>query len=83
MILTGNFFLFTTIKTDNELLSSTNKGKAGFISEDDIADVAIDLLTASKLGGAELIIVGPELLTYDDVSSRSSTFKVLTFSLGR
>ena len=56
-----------SIKANDELTSATGKGRVGFISEDDIADVAIDLLTASKLGGAEPIIVGPELLSYDDV----------------
>ena len=43
-------------------------GKIGFISEDDIADVAIKFLTSTKLGGANPIIVGPELLSYNQVS---------------
>ncbi len=67
----GNFLTVPSIKTNDELTSATGKGRIGLISEDDIADVAVDLLTASKLGGAEPTIVGPELLSYDDVQSLS------------
>ena len=70
-ILTGNFLSVTSIKASNELVSATKGGRTGFVSEDDIADVAVDLLTAPKLGGAEPIIVGPELLSYDDVRNSS------------
>ncbi len=39
----------------------------GFISADDIADVAVCALTDEKSHNTDHIITGPELLSYDDV----------------
>jgi len=68
----GNFLTTSTIKTDDEFITATGTAKIGFISEDDIADVAVELLSSSKLGGADRIIVGPELLSYDQIAEQLS-----------
>ena len=39
----------------------------GLVDEDDIADAVVQLLTASKLGSAERIVIGPELLSHNQV----------------
>ena len=56
-----------SIKEKDEVISAAAQGKTGFISEDDIADIAVEFLTASKLGNVERILLGPELLSYQDV----------------
>ena len=57
------------LKTTDEITTAAADGKIGFISEDDIADIAVQFLTSQKpLGGVEPILVGPESLSYDQVS---------------
>lgn len=48
-------------------------GLAPFVSTHDIAQVAFDSLTVEKLGRQEILVLGPELLTYDDVSIERGT----------
>ncbi|KAF8646465.1 hypothetical protein AX16_007202 [Volvariella volvacea WC 439] len=73
---------FTTIflndiKRRNEIPSTTKQGKVPFISVDDITDVAKESLLADKAANTDTIIVGPELLTYDEVA------EILTEVVGR
>lgn len=56
------------IKTENKLYSSTGNGRMGFVAVDDIAAVALTLLTSkSNLNGDAHLIIGPEVLTHDEV----------------
>lgn len=58
------------IRTENKLYSSTGNGKMGFVAVDDIAAAALALLASkSKLNGDAHLIIGPELLTHDEVKS--------------
>ena len=63
----ANFLQSESIREKDEIISAADQGKTGFISEDDIADIAVEFLTASKLGNVERILLGPELLSYQDV----------------
>ena len=67
----------SSIKAGDELVTATGEGKVGLVAEDDIADVAVELLTAPKLGGAERVIVGPELLSFDEVLFQRSRIQLL------
>jgi hypothetical protein len=49
------------------LIAAAGDGKIGFISDEDIAEIGVELITAAKMGGVERIIIGPELLSYEDV----------------
>lgn len=53
-----NFGLFNTASQD---------GRVGFISIKDIAQAAVDALTKSDSLDGDVYIVGPELLSNDDV----------------
>lgn len=57
-----------SIRDNNEIFSSMGDGLAPFVSTHDIAQAAFDSLTVEKLGKQEILVLGPELLTYDDVS---------------
>ncbi len=56
-----------SIKERNTIVSASGDGKVGFVSADDIADVAVSALTDEKSHNTDHIITGPELLSYDDV----------------
>ncbi|KAF7323701.1 NAD(P)-bd-dom domain-containing protein [Mycena kentingensis (nom. inval.)] len=52
----------------DEIVSATGTGTLGYVSTADIADVAYKALTAEKLDRSEEIIVGPELVSYDEIA---------------
>jgi festuclavine dehydrogenase len=55
-------------KVTGEIISAAGTGKVGFISSADIADAAVEKLTApSPYTSGDPIIVGPDLLSYDEV----------------
>jgi festuclavine dehydrogenase len=55
------------IKNENKIYSAAGNGKIPFISTKDIARVAVHALTDKRLQAVEYIVLGPELLTYDEV----------------
>ncbi|KAK0187499.1 hypothetical protein F5146DRAFT_1058985 [Armillaria mellea] len=57
------------IKEKNTIISASADGKIGFICADDIADLAVSALTDEKSHNTDHIIMGPELLTYDEVAA--------------
>ncbi|KAF9041892.1 NAD(P)-binding protein [Hymenopellis radicata] len=61
-----------SIKEAGTILSGSEDGKMGFISADDIADVAFDALTRAESYNTDKIIHGPELLSYDEVAKTFS-----------
>ncbi|KAK0431297.1 hypothetical protein EV421DRAFT_1854495 [Armillaria borealis] len=67
----------SNIKEQNTILSASADGKIGFISADDIADLAVSTLTDEKSHNTDHILTGPELLSYDDVAA------IFTEVLGR
>ncbi len=51
-----------------ELYSATGKGKVPFVSAKDIAAVGYRALTDQVAHNTDHLVLGPELLSYDDVS---------------
>ncbi|KAF5318458.1 hypothetical protein D9619_010662 [Psilocybe cf. subviscida] len=66
-----------SIRDNDEISSSMGDGLAPFVSTRDIAQAAFDCLTVEKLGQQEILVLGPELLSYDDA------VKTLSSVLGR
>jgi uncharacterized protein YbjT (DUF2867 family) len=57
------------IRTNGAIYSATGTGRVAFIDAEDIAAVAVSMLTQSEaLNGAEPILTGPETHSYDDVA---------------
>ncbi|KAK0457592.1 uncharacterized protein EV420DRAFT_1480652 [Desarmillaria tabescens] len=66
-----------TIRKQNTIMSASGDGRIGFISADDIADLVVSALSDEKSHNTDHILLGPELLTYDDVAD------IFTEVLGR
>ncbi|KAK2807527.1 hypothetical protein FQN50_005395 [Emmonsiellopsis sp. PD_5] len=66
-----------SIKTENKIRTATNEGRIAFISADDIARVAFRALTDEVPHNTDHLILGPELLSYDQVA------EILSSVLGR
>jgi len=60
-----------SIRDRNHIVTATGEGKLPFVSADDIATVAFRALTDEKPHNTDYLILGPELLSYDNVSSLS------------
>lgn len=61
-----------TIRDEGAIYTATGKGKVPFCSADDIAAMAFHALTSAEAPNREFFILGPELLTYDDVADTLS-----------
>ena len=57
-----------SIKNEGKVYSATGDGKIPWVSADDIAAVAVQTLTMAEAPNTEYLVLGPELLSYDDVS---------------
>lgn len=62
------------IMEQGKVYTATGNGKAPFVSADDIAAVAYRALTDERSHNTDYLILGPELLSYDDVGSMSILF---------
>ncbi|MFE6401556.1 ergot alkaloid biosynthesis protein [Streptomyces alboflavus] len=58
-----------SVRTDGVLTTATGTGRVPFVDADDIAAVAAHALTATPPPGHDLVITGPEALTYDEVAA--------------
>lgn len=58
-----------TIRDERAIYSATGDGRVPFIDADDIAAVAAAALTDPAMPSGELILTGPEALSYDDVAA--------------
>jgi ergot alkaloid biosynthesis protein len=61
-----------TIRNERAIYSATGDGRVGFISADDIAAVAAKALTDPDMPNTDIILTGPEALSYADVADRIS-----------
>jgi uncharacterized protein YbjT (DUF2867 family) len=68
-----------TIKKMNVFFTSTEDGKLGFVSADDIVDVAAKALLDEKSHNTDHYIVGPQLLSYAEVRLPSSPLSLRFF----
>ena len=66
-----------TIRDESVIYSATGEGRVAFIDVTDIAAVAAVALTEPTLPNGEMVVTGPDALSYDDVAA------VLTELLGR
>ncbi|MEU1446114.1 MULTISPECIES: NmrA family NAD(P)-binding protein [Streptomyces] len=68
-----NFAGFTpharSIREDGVILTATGDGRVGFVDAEDIAAVAVRALTDEQAPDADLILTGPQALSYDDVAA--------------
>lgn len=55
------------IKAKNDIVSAAEDGLLGYVSTEDIADVAFKALVDDVIEHNNPIIVGPELVSYDQV----------------
>lgn len=62
-----------TILADGAIYSATMDGRVSFIDAEDIAAVAVVALTEPGFASGDLILTGPDCLSYDDVASLIST----------
>lgn len=66
---TGDHVHARSIREKGVLLSATGDGRVGFVDAEDIAAVAARALTDSEAPGTDLVLTGPETLSYDDVAA--------------
>ncbi|MEV7871094.1 ergot alkaloid biosynthesis protein [Streptomyces sp. NPDC088124] len=66
-----------SIRRYGEIVSATDDGRVPFIDPDDIASVAYQVLTAPHAPARDLVLTGPQPLTFDEVAV------ALTESTGR
>ena len=57
-----------TLRNERAIYSATGDGRVGFVSADDIAAVAARALSDPDMPNTDLILTGPEPLSYDDVA---------------
>ncbi|OQU98159.1 hypothetical protein CLAIMM_03983 [Cladophialophora immunda] len=61
-----------TIRNENRIYTACEDGKAPFISAIDIAAVAYEVLTCESPQHCDYRLLGPELLSYDEVAAKLS-----------
>lgn len=66
-----------TIREENTIYSATREGRVPFIDAGDIAAVAAEALLNRTVRNGDLVLTGPELLSYDQVA------QVLSVTLGK
>ena len=61
-----------SVRINNSIENVVEKGPVGFIAVEDIAQTALKAITnVESLPNREPILIGPELVSYQDVSSTS------------
>ncbi|MET4922433.1 NAD(P)H-binding protein [Streptomyces sp. PSRA5] len=75
-----------SIRADGTVLTATGEGRVGFIDADDIARVAVHALTDTLAPNGELVITGPQALSYGEIAAvlagvtgRTVTHQQLTY----
>jgi uncharacterized protein YbjT (DUF2867 family) len=70
-----------SVKVEGVVRSSTGEGRRAFIHSDDIAAVAMQVLTTGNYQGQSLPITGPDALTFREVTEKiqSAIGKSVTF----
>lgn len=58
-----------SIRADGTILTATGEGRVGFVDADDIAAVAVHALTDAQAPNGDLVITGPQALSYDDIAA--------------
>ncbi len=66
-----------TVRDEGIIYSATGTGRVGFIDAEDIAATATACLTATTPLNSDVVLTGPEALSYDDIAA------TITSALGR
>lgn len=66
---TGTHAHAASIREDGTIWTATGSGRVGFVDAEDIAAVAVHALTDEHAPNTDLILTGPEALSYDDIAT--------------
>ncbi|MFD4354949.1 NmrA family NAD(P)-binding protein [Nocardia sp. NPDC058519] len=66
---TGTHAHALSIHEDGIIWTATDSGRVGFVDAEDIAAVAAHALTNWQAPNTDLVLTGPETLSYDDIAS--------------
>jgi uncharacterized protein YbjT (DUF2867 family) len=66
---TGEHAHALSIREYGSILTATGSGRVGFIDAEDIAAVAFHALTNEHAPDTDLVLTGPEALSYDDIAA--------------
>jgi uncharacterized protein YbjT (DUF2867 family) len=66
---TGAHAHAVSIRTDGTIRTATGHGRVGFVDAEDIAAAAVRALTHEHAPNTDLILTGPEALSYDEVAA--------------
>jgi uncharacterized protein YbjT (DUF2867 family) len=66
---TGKHAHALSIREHGSILTATGSGRVGFIDAEDIAAVAFHALTNEHAPDTDLVLTGPEALSYDDIAA--------------
>ncbi|MHC5261892.1 NmrA family NAD(P)-binding protein [Streptomyces sp. UC4497] len=66
---TGAHAHAVSIREEGVIRTATGSGRVGFIDAEDIAAVAVRALTDDVAPNTDLVLTGPESLTYDDIAT--------------
>lgn len=66
---TGKHAHALSIREHGSILTATGSGRVGFIDAEDIAAVAFHALTNEHAPDTNLVLTGPEALSYDDIAA--------------
>ncbi|MGY0021397.1 NmrA family NAD(P)-binding protein [Streptomyces sp. YJ-C3] len=58
-----------SVRENGAIWSATESGRVGFIDAEDIAAVAVHALTDEQAPNADLVLTGPQALSYDDIAA--------------
>ncbi|MEV5428700.1 NmrA family NAD(P)-binding protein [Streptomyces sp. NPDC052701] len=83
---TGDHMHARAIREQGTITTATGEGRVAFVDADDIAAVAAHALTADRSPDTDLVVTGPQALSYGDVAAvltevtgRSVTHRQLTY----
>ncbi|MEU0075059.1 NmrA family NAD(P)-binding protein [Streptomyces sp. NPDC006332] len=66
---TGTHAHSLSIRENGTIWTATGSGRVGFVDAEDIAAVAVRALTDDHAPDTDLVVTGPEALSYDDVAT--------------
>ncbi|MFJ2811020.1 NAD(P)H-binding protein [Kitasatospora sp. NPDC087271] len=66
---TGGHLHARSIREDGVIRTAAGSGRVGFVDADDIAAVAVHALTDDRAPDGDLVLTGPEALSYDDAAA--------------
>ena len=66
---TGTHIHALSIREDDTIWTATDSGRVGFVDAEDIAAVAVHALTDEHAPNTDLVLTGPEALSYDDIAT--------------